>query len=318
MPPGPAASVTSASVWGKWTTASASTLWGHGGGGGTHLQLKHPPTLPEGPFFSPLPIPVPPQCPLCPSVSPPQCAAAGSHSPCRGAEAAGAALGVEDGLQPLALLEGQVVGLGDAWQGEGTGSAGQDGSAGVSRSRAASPPALTVLAVELHDEAAGAGFEQDETFPHRLLQRGQRAENTQEGLAGQRDGYGRGSPCLVPPPQKNGEILGVGGWGMDDRAGCCTFMRTLHRQSSRWGGGPLASYSWKKRGAKRKEAKAERDELTARRDSWGGAGHRCDTTYRTESVPPPSPSGDGRGGPQVPPPPPHFPVPRTPLSVGSR
>lgn len=60
---------------------------------------------------------VPPS--ICPhpalptAVPPPWC----PPSPCRGAEAAGAALGVEHSLEPLALLEGQVVCLGDTWQG---------------------------------------------------------------------------------------------------------------------------------------------------------------------------------------------------------
>lgn len=55
------------------------------------------------------------------------------------------------------------------------------------------------------------------------------------------------------------------------QAGHCTFMCTLHRKSSVSGPALPGSYSWKKRGAKRKEAKPEREELTARRDSWGQA-----------------------------------------------
>lgn len=36
--------------------------------------------------------------------------------------------------------------------------------------QAVSPPVLTVLAVQLQNQAAGTGLEQDEAFPHRLLQ----------------------------------------------------------------------------------------------------------------------------------------------------
>lgn len=90
------------------------------------------------------------------------------------------------------------------------------------------------------------------------------------------------------------------------QVGRCTFMWTLHRKSSVSGPALPGSYSWKKRGAKRKEAKAERAELTARRDSWGhshsvgtacgeGRGHRCPPSSH------PAPS-----------------MLHTPLSVGSR
>lgn len=147
----------------------------------------------------------------------------------------------------------------------------------VSPPRAVSPAALTVLAVQLQHQAAGTGLEQDEAFPHRLLQRGQRAEDAQEGLWGWTRGL---SPARVPLEQRGAPV--------GTRAGRCTFMWTLHRKSSVSGPALPGSYSWKKRGAKRKEAKAEREELTARRDSWG------DTATAL------APHGGGTGAPPAP------------------
>lgn len=93
-----------------------------------------------------------------------------------------------------------------------SGSAGQEAvpahpHCAVSPSPGLSPLVLTVLAVELQDQAAGTGLEQDEAFPHRLLQRGQRAENAQEGLWGWIRGL---SPAQGP---QNKEL-----WGGPDGA----------------------------------------------------------------------------------------------------
>lgn len=99
--------------------------------------------------------------------------------------------------------------------------------------------------------------------------------------------------CLGPLEQRGAPSEGA-------QAGHCTFMWTLHRNSSVSGPALPGSYSWKKRGAKRKEAKPEREELTARRDSWGhshsvgtacreGRGHRCPPSSHPAAIQLPSP-----------------------------
>lgn len=84
---------------------------------------------------------------------------------------------VEDSLQGLAVLEGQVVSLPHPWMGRQGLSGPRQPPPHAARTTWPASCSLTVFAVQLNYQAAAPAIQGDAAFLHGLLQHRQRAED---------------------------------------------------------------------------------------------------------------------------------------------